>query len=86
MTTARAEHTATLLRDGKVLIAGGTGAGSQQLASAELYDPATGTFSNATDLVAGRRQHTATLLPDGTVLIAGGYYTRQPTVSAEIHK
>ena len=44
LTTARSSHTATLLPNGKVLVAGGNGAGGR-LASAELYDPATGTWS-----------------------------------------
>jgi hypothetical protein len=72
MATQRAAHTATLLPDGKVLVAGGfTGDGS--LASAEVFDPATSTFASAGNMSASRAGHTATLLPNGKVLIAGGY-------------
>jgi hypothetical protein len=71
MTVARSLHTATLLPNGKVLIAGGFN--GSNLASAELYDPASGTFSATGSLQTDRSQHTATLLQDGTVLIAGGF-------------
>ncbi len=76
MATARALHTATLLRDGKVLITGGVAAGSfpmPALDSAELFDPATGvSVMLAATLRSPRVQHAATLLGDGRVLITGG--------------
>ena len=68
MNSARSGHTATLLPNGTVLLAGGNGAPS----SAELYDPAAGTFSPAGSMVAARSGHTATLLPNGKVLMVGG--------------
>jgi len=76
MVAPRASHTATLLPDGRVLVAGGEGDASTSagfaLASAELYDPASGTWSATASMAAARREHTATLLPDGSVLVAGG--------------
>src|SRR3989449_4931531 len=69
----RAEHTATLLANGTVLISGGRDAADQPLASAEIYDPATGGYTLlASPLPAPVWGHTATRLGDGTVLIAGG--------------
>src|SRR5439155_405626 len=82
----RAEHTATLLANGTVLIAGGRDAAGQPLASAEIYDPATGTFSLAPSaLVVPRQDHTATLLPDRRVLVAGGSNASGALDSAELY-
>jgi hypothetical protein len=72
MAAARNLHTATLLLDGRVLIAGGNDTENHSLASAELYDPTTGTFSPTGSLVTARAFHTATLLTDGRVLMTGG--------------
>jgi len=86
MNTARQQHTATLLNNGTVLIAGGAGSGNNPLASAELYNPATGTFSYTTGRMNDARvSPTATLLNDGTVLIAGGWYSSSDLVSAELY-
>ncbi len=71
--TARYCHTATLLRNGKVLVAGGFGLDSVSLTSAELYDPASGTWTATGSLNTARFLHTATLLPNGKVLVTGGY-------------
>lgn len=75
MQADRVNPTATLLQNGKVLVVGGYQGNSEccALASAELYDPATGTFAPTGSLATARRNHTATLLEDGKVLIAGGY-------------
>ncbi len=72
MTTARQDHTATLLPDGRVLITGGTSDGVHALATAEIYDPATGSFASTGTMTVAREGHTATLMDDGHVLIAGG--------------
>jgi hypothetical protein len=74
MTTARAQHTATMLTTGKVLMTGGTQSGGfSSLSSAEIYDPKSGTFTRTGNMATGRRMHTATRLPDGRVLVVGGY-------------
>jgi N-acetylneuraminic acid mutarotase len=82
LNAARHSHTATLLRNGKVLVAGGYSAGPNPgvLSSAELYDPATETWSDTGSLLAPRVSHTATLLPDGRVLVVG-----DGNVSAEVY-
>lgn len=71
---ARELATATLLPNGKVLVVGGSGTGADlnALASAELYDPATGSWSPAGTMNVARSFHTATLLPNGKVLVAAG--------------
>jgi WD40 repeat protein len=73
MTTARTAHTATLLPNGKVLVAAGFAYTDTYLSSAELYDPSTGTWTVTGALSKVRRWHTATLLPNGEVLVAAGF-------------
>ena len=63
LNTARYEHTATLLSNGKLLVAGGYNGSS--LAAAEVYDPANGTWTTINPLNTARDSHTATLLPNG---------------------
>ncbi len=77
MVESRLRHTATLLRDGRVLLTGGDascggGGCGPSLASAEVYDPATGTFTAVRSLAGERNAHSATLLGDNQVLMAGG--------------
>jgi N-acetylneuraminic acid mutarotase len=83
LNVARSGHTATLLADGEVLVAGGTCNGSAygcdagsflvNLKSAELYDPATGVWTKTGSMAVGRELHTATLLGNGQVLVTGGF-------------
>ena len=92
MAVARFRHTATLLKDGKVLITGGVPLDSSiPTSTAELYDPATGIFTATGGMSTAREEHAATLLDDGTVLITGGQSTvmnsnnLQLTATAEIY-
>ena len=78
-------HTATLLPDEKVLIAGGFNNVNGMLSSAELYDPATGTNTPTNPLINRRAHHTATLLPNGRVLVVGGSAPGGYLASAELY-
>jgi hypothetical protein len=89
MNTARVSAAAVVLPDGRVLISGGqTGSNAAIvtptviLASSELFDPATGTWSNAGDLSAGRSGHRTIVMPDGRVLAVGNY--RGDTTTVEV--
>ena len=72
LNTARLLHTATLLSDGRVLVACGGDDSGYVSASAELYNAATGTWTVTGSLNSPREFHTATLLSDGRVLVVGG--------------
>jgi N-acetylneuraminic acid mutarotase len=73
LNTWRDQHTATLLQNGKVLVAGGTFAPNLQTHTAELYDSATGQWTGTGNLSGARQAHSATLLHNGKVLVTGGY-------------
>jgi hypothetical protein len=85
MNAARFLHTATLLPNGQVLLAGGQSSDGSILNSAELYNPLTGAFTLTGPMNSARWMHTATLLPDGTVLIAGGANASGPVSTAEVY-
>lgn len=93
MADARGAHSATLLANGRVLIAGGGKLGGgwfpfgfgDGLATAEVYDPATGIFTQTGNMVAARVTQTATLLANGKVLIAGGWGSSDPLTTAELY-
>src|SRR6185369_6424255 len=93
MADARGAHTATLLANGRVLIAGGGKLGGGWFpfgfgdgsATAEVYDPATGIFTQTGNMVAARVAQTATLLANGKVLIAGGWGSSDPLPTAELY-
>ncbi|HJS94950.1 MAG TPA: kelch repeat-containing protein, partial [Solirubrobacteraceae bacterium] len=85
MGEVRAAETATLLPDGKVLVAGGVGSNGAALATAEVYDPVTNRWSSAGSMNTPRESDTATLLPDGKVLVVGGLNGSAPLQSAELY-
>jgi hypothetical protein len=92
MAEDRGGHTATLLPNGKVLIAGGGKIGGSRppffgdgSVTSEVYDPATGAFTSTGNMGTGRVGQTATLLSNGKVLIAGGWTSSEPTATAELY-
>ncbi len=87
MTMARRAHTATLLGDGTVLVAGGehpTGTNTTYLKNVDLFDPTTNTFAATGSMTAARSHHAAASLSDGTVLVAGGLNTTGALASSEV--
>jgi Kelch motif len=85
MIEPRSGQSATLLTDGKVLIAGGMRRNQDFYKSAELYDPATGKFQTTGEMSVGRVGQIAVLLRSGKVLIAGGWVGQGGTDSAELY-
>jgi WD40 repeat protein len=85
MLEPRSGHSATLLPDGKVLIAGGMRRNQDFYKSAEIYDPATGKFQPTGEMSVARVGHIAVLLRSGKVLIAGGWVGHGGTDSAELY-
>ena len=89
---ARSGHTATLLPDGRVLIVGGGVPAKNRftcpevcIATAEIWDPSSDSFTSTGSLTEARMNHTATLLPDGRVLVVGGGLLDWVTGSAEVY-
>lgn len=88
MSTSRTGHTATLLTNGQVLVTGGFGSypdSSTILSSAELFDPASGSWTIANSMSTPRQSHTATLLQNGNVLVIGGANSTGAISDAELY-
>jgi len=85
MSTARSNHTATLLNNGSVLVAGGYARSYIALKTAEIFDPLSGTWSPTDSMTTARWQATATLLPSGVVLLVGGFNRQIVALGTEIY-
>ncbi len=90
MNASRSRHTATVLSDGKVLVVGGAYRDNPSSSfvyrtSAEIYDPATGTWSPTGSITSPRFEHTSTLLANGKVLLVGGYIGGDDFASTELY-
>jgi hypothetical protein len=83
MATPRAGHTATRLGDGRVLVTGGITAGGDATATAEVFDPTSGTWTTV-GMDRARMRHTATLVSSGQVVVAGGEAAGAPLASIEV--
>jgi N-acetylneuraminic acid mutarotase len=81
LVTGRGEHTATLLRNGTILVAGGTDGRGKALASAEVYNPKTNQWAPGGTMMATRLDFTATILANGKVLVVGGQDQPFPSTS-----
>jgi hypothetical protein len=80
MSIPRWQHSATLLEDGRVLIAGGSSVAQQVIGTSELWDPATESFAVGQSMLVPRFGHKATLLRDGRVVIIGGWAAGDPDI------
>ena len=84
LTTARTGHTATVIPDGRVLVAGGAGADGNALDSLELFNPETGTFAPAGILSTARTEHAAAVAGATKVLVAGGRSANAVSSTADV--
>jgi hypothetical protein len=85
MNAARSSHRMNTVGEGKVFVSGGFGAGGAELASTELFDPETETFTPAASLAEARANHSATELPTGEVLVIGGHGGGGVLASTELY-
>ncbi len=85
MNVERTCHAATVLSNGKVLVAGGNSGESWAMLQSEIYDPSTGNWTNAGYTNVPRFAHTSSLLPDETVLITGGSIGETVMADAELY-